>query len=240
MIGERLKAVRRTSATATSSWQTTATGSRTRRSPCDDRRSEPGEGSSPVSLACGPNINGASVDHGRDGNVVTTIEDLFLSDDRINGGYFIVRRALFDWMEPGDESSGDYRASSPKGKVLAYPYEGFSDRWTRSRTTSGSRRCTRPGGAPWKKVGLHAGTTRGRTDAPALPRRPRYAGAPRPSDRRPRRRHRDRLRRNAAPTDTRRPDVEVTWIVLACRGSEAAEARAAPTPFLRVRRPPRC
>ena len=35
--------------------------------------------------------------------MVTSVVAMSVSDVRINGGFFVCRRELLDWIEPGDE-----------------------------------------------------------------------------------------------------------------------------------------
>ena len=55
-----------------------------------------------------------------------TVEEMSVSDVRINGGFFVFRREILDWIEPGDELVEETFAKLiPQGEVIAYPYEGF-------------------------------------------------------------------------------------------------------------------
>ena len=43
------------------------------------------------------------------------------SDVRINGGFFIFRREILDWIEPGDELVEEtFARLIPRGEVIAY------------------------------------------------------------------------------------------------------------------------
>jgi glucose-1-phosphate cytidylyltransferase len=61
-----------------------------------------------------------------DGNRVTGIRHVADSGLRINGGYFIFRREIFDYLRPGEEL-----VEEPFGRLIdarqliAYPYDGF-------------------------------------------------------------------------------------------------------------------
>jgi glucose-1-phosphate cytidylyltransferase len=45
---------------------------------------------------------------------------------RINGGYFVFRREIFDWMKEGEELVQEpFQRLAAAGKLLAYPYDGF-------------------------------------------------------------------------------------------------------------------
>ena len=72
-----------------------------------------------------PQFNAHRVITADDGTVMS-VEDMSLSDVRINGGFFTCRRELLDWIEPGDELVEETFAKLiPRGEVIAYPYEGF-------------------------------------------------------------------------------------------------------------------
>jgi glucose-1-phosphate cytidylyltransferase len=45
---------------------------------------------------------------------------------RINGGFFVLRQEIFDWMEEGEELvEAPFQRLAAAGKLLAYPYDGF-------------------------------------------------------------------------------------------------------------------
>jgi glucose-1-phosphate cytidylyltransferase len=79
---------------------------------------------------------------------------------RINGGFFVARREILDWIEPGDELVEETFAKLiPRGAVGAYKHDGFfgpmdtikDQQWLESLYDSGQ--------APWLRVGLdHAGS----------------------------------------------------------------------------------
>jgi glucose-1-phosphate cytidylyltransferase len=48
------------------------------------------------------------------------------SSIRINGGYFVLRRDIFDYMKPGEELVMEpFRRLMPKRELLAVPHDGF-------------------------------------------------------------------------------------------------------------------
>lgn len=60
------------------------------------------------------------------GNRVRTIEAVSDSDIRMNGGYFVLRSDIFDYMEPGDELVEEpFRRLIEADKLLGYRYDGF-------------------------------------------------------------------------------------------------------------------
>jgi len=65
------------------------------------------------------------VHHGTDGRV-RGIEDVRNADVWINGGYFMFRPEIFDYIEPGDELvEAPFRRLIEMGRLQAFRYEGF-------------------------------------------------------------------------------------------------------------------
>ena len=62
-----------------------------------------------------------------DGNdIVSSIRHVRESDVWINGGYFILRREIFDYIKPGDELvEAPFQRLVEEGQLLTYRYEGF-------------------------------------------------------------------------------------------------------------------
>jgi glucose-1-phosphate cytidylyltransferase len=45
---------------------------------------------------------------------------------RINGGFFVFRREIFDWMRPGEELVQEpFQRLAAEGRLIAYPHDGF-------------------------------------------------------------------------------------------------------------------
>jgi glucose-1-phosphate cytidylyltransferase len=62
----------------------------------------------------------------RGGGVVTAIDHVNEADLWINGGYFIFRRELFDYIEPGDELVVEpFERLIKEEKLLTFQYSGF-------------------------------------------------------------------------------------------------------------------
>jgi len=60
------------------------------------------------------------------GAEVTDIEDIQSSDLWINGGFFIFRSAIFDYIRPGEELVVEpFQRLIAERQLLAYQYEGF-------------------------------------------------------------------------------------------------------------------
>jgi glucose-1-phosphate cytidylyltransferase len=61
-----------------------------------------------------------------EGNGVNAIRNVADADLWINGGFFVFRRELFDYLGPGEDLvEAAFSRLIAEEKVLAYPYEGF-------------------------------------------------------------------------------------------------------------------
>ena len=61
-----------------------------------------------------------------DSHRVTSIEPVAKSDIWINGGYMVLRREIFDYMQPGEELLEEpFSRLLKQSKLFAYKYEGF-------------------------------------------------------------------------------------------------------------------
>jgi glucose-1-phosphate cytidylyltransferase len=59
-------------------------------------------------------------------NSVLEIHDVTKSNMWINGGYFVFRREIFDYIHEGDDLVEEpFRRLIAENKLMAYPYEGF-------------------------------------------------------------------------------------------------------------------
>jgi glucose-1-phosphate cytidylyltransferase len=66
-----------------------------------------------------------TVDVGPDSQV-RSIRDINRSDIWINGGYFVMRPAIFDYMRPGEELVHEpFQRLIDEGQLLAHRYDGF-------------------------------------------------------------------------------------------------------------------
>ena len=62
----------------------------------------------------------------RDDGAVASIESVKEAGIRINGGFFILRREIFDYIRPGEELVEEpFQRLIAEGQLVAYPYEGF-------------------------------------------------------------------------------------------------------------------
>lgn len=83
--------------------------------------------------------------------VVNKIEHVSKSGSRINGGFFIFRREIFDYMRDGEELvDAPFKRLIAERQLVAYPYDGF---WacmdTFKEKQSMDQMCIR-GVAPWE------------------------------------------------------------------------------------------
>jgi glucose-1-phosphate cytidylyltransferase len=61
-----------------------------------------------------------------DGDRVTAIRDVGDANLWINGGFFVFRREIFDYLRPGEDLVSDaFGRLLAEDKLVAYPYEGF-------------------------------------------------------------------------------------------------------------------
>jgi glucose-1-phosphate cytidylyltransferase len=87
--------------------------------------------------------------------IVLSVEDMTHSDVRINGGFFVCRRELLDWIEPGDELVEEtFARLIPRGEVVSFPYEGFFGPMDTIKDRQRLEALHESGQAPWRKVGL--------------------------------------------------------------------------------------
>jgi glucose-1-phosphate cytidylyltransferase len=82
-------------------------------------------GKTAIFLSVRPELNQHLVRTDEFGTVVA-VEEMRSSNVRINAGFFVFRREILDWIEPGDELVEETFARLIERKeVVAYPYEGF-------------------------------------------------------------------------------------------------------------------
>ena len=62
----------------------------------------------------------------QEGGRVTSISHVRDVGMRINGGFFVLRREIFDWMRPGEELVQEpFQRLAQAGRLVSYPYDGF-------------------------------------------------------------------------------------------------------------------
>jgi glucose-1-phosphate cytidylyltransferase len=105
-------------------------------------------------LSVRPVFNAHVVDVDQDG-VVRSIEDMEEANVWINGGFFVLRRDVLDYIEPGEELVLEpFRRLIEKGELIGYRYEGF---WEPMDTIKDKQRLdalAESGRAPWRHSGV--------------------------------------------------------------------------------------
>jgi glucose-1-phosphate cytidylyltransferase len=86
-----------------------------------------------------------------DDDVVSDIQDLAVSNIQINGGYFMFRREIFDYIRPGEELVHEpFQRLIKQGQLVAYEHRGF---WMCMDTFKDRQRLEEleaSGDAPWE------------------------------------------------------------------------------------------
>ena len=83
--------------------------------------------------------------------VVEAIESLTNADVRINGGYFVFRREIFDVIEPGEELVEEpFARLIERRALLAYPYDGFWEPMDTIKDKQKLDALLESGAAPWR------------------------------------------------------------------------------------------
>jgi glucose-1-phosphate cytidylyltransferase len=97
-----------------------------------------------------PNLSFHLVNADEDGHV-TAIEDIGQSHIRVNGGFFIFRRDIFDYMRDGEELVREpFQRLVAKDELLAYRYDGFWQAMDTFKDRQGLEQLCADGNAPWE------------------------------------------------------------------------------------------
>ncbi len=100
-------------------------------------------------LSVRPNLSLHAVSAG-EGGWVSRIMPLANSDLRINGGFFVLRREIFDYLRPGEELVGEaFERLIQRGALLAYQYDGFWAAMDTFKDREWLEELWRSGRAPW-------------------------------------------------------------------------------------------
>ena len=88
--------------------------------------------------------------HISDGNRVTGLKPVGAMSMRINGGYFVLRQGIFDYINEGEDlvMDGCVRAAAD-GKMLAVPYDGFWAPMDTLKERSALETLYKSGVSPW-------------------------------------------------------------------------------------------
>ena len=140
-IGERLRRVRPTSRTTRCSWPTTATCSPTPRWTRSSTSSAHRRGG-PAARRQAPGLVPRRRDRRR--RRVTGLVPVADMSMWINGGYFVLRQGIFDYLDEGEDlvMDGCVGPLRPTRGCWRSPTTGSGRRWTRSRSAARWRSCT--------------------------------------------------------------------------------------------------
>ena len=123
-------------------------------------------------LSVKPNLSYHIAQTGADG-VVTGISELRRSSIRINGGFFVLKREIFKYLEPGEELVVEpFRRLIHEKQLAAYEYDGF---FTAMDTFKDKRQLDdlyEEGAAPW----MVWSSGNGRSEKPAFDPKNAIAG----------------------------------------------------------------
>lgn len=83
--------------------------------------------------------------------LVTDVKDVVRSDIWVNGGYFVLNRRIFDYMEPGEELVTDvFDKLVPDKQVSAWRHEGFWAPMDTLKEQQELEAMVEAGGGPWR------------------------------------------------------------------------------------------
>lgn len=101
-------------------------------------------------LSVRPNVSCHVVQSDAEGRV-TAIDDITCTDIRINGGFFIFRREIFDYMQDGEELVEEpFRRLIARDQLLAYRYDGFWQAVDTFKDRQKLEQMYADGAAPWE------------------------------------------------------------------------------------------
>lgn len=113
-------------------------------------------GKSGLFLSVRPMFN-AHVVHAADDGTVLALDDIQEADVRINGGYFVLRRNVLDYINPGEELVVEpFGRLIAESELIAYRYDGF---WEPMDTLKDKQRLdalAESGNPPWRNAGAGA------------------------------------------------------------------------------------
>ena len=111
-------------------------------------------GKTGLMMSVRPMFNAHFVDADEDG-VVRSVEEIREADARINGGFFVLRRNVLDYVNPGEELVDEpFARLIEAGELVAYRYDGF---WEPMDTIKDKQRLdalAESGHAPWRVKGI--------------------------------------------------------------------------------------
>jgi glucose-1-phosphate cytidylyltransferase len=128
-----------------------------------------------IFLAVRPNATFHFVKRDPDGTVLG-VDDVLAANAWINGGFFVFKREIFDYIQPGEELVVEpFQRLIAKRKLLAHDYSGFWRCVDTFKDLQALENLCAEGGAPWEVWREAEAAARA-----ALPRMPTTATAIRP------------------------------------------------------------
>jgi glucose-1-phosphate cytidylyltransferase len=101
-------------------------------------------------LSVRPNTSFHFVTQREDGTVAG-IDDVVSANSWINGGFFVFRRAIFDYLRPGEELvEAPFRRLIAEGKLRTHAYDGFWRCVDTFKDLQALEALHAKGGAPWE------------------------------------------------------------------------------------------
>ena len=101
-------------------------------------------------LSVRPRVEYHLVNANADG-VVQSVEHLPQADIWINGGFFVFRREIFDFLQPGEDLVNEpFARLIAERQLLAYPYEGFWEPMDTMKDKQKLDALAETGSPPWR------------------------------------------------------------------------------------------
>jgi glucose-1-phosphate cytidylyltransferase len=101
-------------------------------------------------LSVKPNLS-FHVVHSNEQGRVTALEDIAKSHLRINGGFFIFKREIFEYMRDGEELVNEpFQRLMQRDELLAYRYDGFWQAMDTFKDRQALEQRYTTGSAPWE------------------------------------------------------------------------------------------
>jgi glucose-1-phosphate cytidylyltransferase len=95
----------------------------------------------------------AHVVRAADDGTVLAVEDIQQADVRINGGYFVLRRNVLDYINPGEELVVEtFARLIEESELIAYRYDGFWEPMDTIKDKQHLDALAESGRAPWRQV----------------------------------------------------------------------------------------
>ncbi len=102
-------------------------------------------------LSVRPEYNSHLVTYDGEGNVLT-VEEMSRSNIRINGGFFVFKREIFDMIGAGEDLvEAPFARLIERKELVAYPYEGFFGPMDTIKDRQRLEALFESGAAPWRR-----------------------------------------------------------------------------------------